>query len=234
MNDVKASRDNKNFVPDRLSSLDNLADIMRDPDFSTHCLTITCFYILLEVYGHVLISLTTSCGYLVYSKDRKILNYAMNFSQWSDGGGLLFGSWLGKTPFANSISPKKTIQGVIGAIVLPMVIATAFWFVQHYAAPGLDWFTNMPLVDYWFLAAASAILAVLGDLCESFLKRSAGIKDSSSTLGVHGGVFDRFDSILLNGPFYMWYVTEYLEFQKSPAYSPQAIHFLHYLKLRMN
>jgi len=52
-------------------------------------------------------------------------------------------------------------------------------------------------------------LAVLGDLCESFLKRAAGTKDSGSALGEHGGFFDRIDSMLLNGPFYCWYVMEY-------------------------
>ena len=87
----------------------------------------------------------------------------------------------------------------------------------------------MPLVDYWFLSTSSAVLAVLGDLCESFLKRAGGIKDSSSALGSHGGAFDRFDSILLQGPLYIWYVTEYIQYKNSPNYSPESVHFLHYL-----
>ena len=170
---------------------------MRDPDFRSHCLTITCLYILLEVFGHVFISLMTSCGYLVYNKDRKMLMYALHFSQWSDAGGMLFGSYFGKTGFANSISPKKTIQGVIGAICLPMVIASIFWLIQFKLCPEQNWFTNMPWIDYIFLSGTSAVLAVLGDLCESFLKRAGGIKDSGQALGDHGGVFDRCDSLLL-------------------------------------
>ena len=89
----------------------------------------------------------------------------------------------------------------------------------------------MPLMDYWFLSGTSAVLAVLGDLCESFLKRAGGIKDSSRALGDHGGVFDRLDSLLLNGPLYIWYVTEWTEYRNSPLYDPKSIHFLHYLKL---
>lgn len=175
----------------------------------------------------------TSCGYLVYNLDRKMLMYAIHFSQWSDAGGLLFGSYFGKTGFANSISPKKTIQGVIGALTLPMMISTCFWFIQFYVCPERDWFTNMPLLDYLFLSCVSAVLSVLGDLCESFLKRAGGIKDSSRALGDHGGVFDRLDSLLMLGPLYIWYVTEYIEYKNSPNYSATSIHFLHYIKLTL-
>ena len=66
----------------------------------------------------------------------------------------------------------------------------------------------MPLIDYVLLSGITAIHAVLGDLCESFLKRAGGIKDSSRALGDHGGMFDRFDSLLLNGPLYVWFATE--------------------------
>ena len=74
----------------------------------------------------------------------------------------------------------------------------------------------MPWIDYIFLSGITAVNAVLGDLCESFLKRAGGIKDSSRALGDHGGIFDRFDSLLLNGPFYVWYGTELGLFQNSP------------------
>lgn len=210
LNDVKIARDDKNYVPDQITSLESLRDIIRDSDFKSHCLTVTALHILLEVFGHVFISLTTSMGYIFYSLERKFMIYLIYFTQWSDAGGLFFGSLLGKTGFANSISPKKTVQGLIGAFILPMLISTLFWTLQHYIIPGQDWFITMPLVDYWFLSAVTAALAILGDLCESFLKRASGVKDSGATLGVHGGLFDRVDSILLNAVFYIWYVNEYV------------------------
>lgn len=66
----------------------------------------------------------------------------------------------------------------------------------------------MPLVDYIFLAFVTGLLSVLGDLCAAFLKRAAGIRESGRSLGEHGGFFDRLDSLLLNGPFYIWYALE--------------------------
>jgi len=67
----------------------------------------------------------------------------------------------------------------------------------------------MPIQNYIFLGASCGCFAVLGDLCESFLKRAAGIKDSGRALGEHGGFFDRIDSMLLQGPYLVWYVIEY-------------------------
>ena len=66
----------------------------------------------------------------------------------------------------------------------------------------------MPVQNYIFIGGSIGFFSVLGDLCESFLKRAAGIKDSGSALGEHGGIFDRIDSMLLNGPYLLWYLTE--------------------------
>jgi len=95
----------------------------------------------------------------------------------------------------------------MGAIILPVIIGSIFWALQYHT--DFNFFVNMSIQNYWFLGAASGCLAVLGDLCESFLKRAAGIKDSGKALGEHGGFFDRIDSMLLNAPFYCWYVLEY-------------------------
>ena len=84
--------------------------------------------VLLEVYGHVFISISSTFGYLVYFLQPKFVMFGIFISQWSDAGGLIFGSIYGKTPFAQSISPSKTQEGVYGAILFPtFVIAPIFY-----------------------------------------------------------------------------------------------------------
>ena len=65
---------------------------------------------------------------------------------------------------------------------------------------------RLPLSEYILLGLACGLLAAAGDLLESFLKRCAGMKDSSDLLGHHGGVFDRYDSMILPIPFVLWYI----------------------------
>ena len=65
---------------------------------------------------------------------------------------------------------------------------------------------RLPLSEYILLGLACGLLAAAGDLLESFLKRCAGMKDSSNLLGIHGGLFDRYDSMILTIPFVHWYI----------------------------
>ena len=122
------------YVPDKISSMESLVDIMHDPDFSNHCLNVACLKVLLEIFGHVLISLCSSAGYIIYRYDPKLILFGMHFSQWSDFGGLLFGSklarsYIGQTKFMKTISSKKTIEGIFGAILLPMMSSVAYWAI---------------------------------------------------------------------------------------------------------
>jgi phosphatidate cytidylyltransferase len=106
----------------------------------------------------------------------------------------IVGSLIGKTPFSK-ISPKKTWEGTIGGALLAVVVMT---FVGH----GLG-------ISYSAAATISAIAAVtgtIGDLFESKLKRTAGVKDSGSFMPGHGGFLDRFDSLLFAAPAVWIYV----------------------------
>jgi CDP-diglyceride synthetase len=103
-----------------------------------------------------------------------------------DVGGYAFGSWIGKHKLAPSISPNKTIEGLIGgsvaalAISLALVTHQAPWTVPH---------------AFW-LGIIVAVVAPLGDLAESMIKRDIGVKDMGSVLPAHGGVLDRIDALL--------------------------------------
>jgi phosphatidate cytidylyltransferase len=120
----------------------------------------------------------------------------------SDSAQYYTGRALGRRPLAPSISPKKTLEGALGGLVFgtaSMVVGGRLVF------PVAGW----PMLG---LAGASiSALGIVGDLFESLLKRSAGVKDSGSLIPGHGGVLDRIDSWLFAAPVYYVFV-RYLQF----------------------
>ena len=104
-------------------------------------------------------------------------------------GGMLFG----KTPLMPHVSPKKTVEGaIIGFICSVMCMMTFSYFLMP----------KFPLHIMLIGCLLLAIVAPIGDLVESLLKRDAHIKDSSGILPGHGGLFDRFDSFIFAAPFF--------------------------------
>ena len=108
----------------------------------------------------------------------------------------LTGKLLGKHKLFARISPGKTIEGSLGGLVFTVVAMAVF---AHYA----DW---LPIADGIGMAAIAVVFGSLGDLCESMLKRQAGVKDSGKLIPGHGGILDRFDSILFSVPFIFVYL----------------------------
>jgi phosphatidate cytidylyltransferase len=113
----------------------------------------------------------------------------------SDSAQYYAGRQFGRTPLAPAISPKKTVEGAAGGLLLaPIFMATAGSWVLG-AAP-------LPLLG---LGLAIVVLGIAGDLFESRLKRASGLKDSSSLIPGHGGVLDRIDALLFATPaFYLY------------------------------
>lgn len=116
-------------------------------------------------------------------------------AKFSDVGGFLVGKFFGKTKLAPVISPQKTWEGVLGAVVFSTLAAFLFVFICH---------KNLPPSFYTWKAAIIAIpiafIAILSDLVESLIKRNAGEKDSGSLFPGIGGSFDLLDSIILSAP----------------------------------
>jgi phosphatidate cytidylyltransferase len=111
----------------------------------------------------------------------------------SDTGQYYTGRALGRRLLAPAISPKKTIEGAAGGFVFGALIM---------AVAGAWWLPRFPIGFRALLGVALVALGIAGDLFESMLKRSAGVKDSSALIPGHGGVLDRIDALLFAAPVY--------------------------------
>lgn len=116
----------------------------------------------------------------------------------ADTGAYYAGTLWGKHLLAPSVSPKKTLEGVGGGLILAVgaALAACAWFVPQ-----------LSLVDALILGLLLTVAGLLGDLWESMIKRRVGVKDSGSILPGHGGMLDRLDSLLFTAPTFYYYVT---------------------------
>lgn len=114
----------------------------------------------------------------------------------SDTGAYLAGSKFGKTKLFERISPKKSWEGFVGGVLLS---ATA-------AIVDSKLFSVLELKHWLVISVIIVAMGTLGDLVESLYKRSKNIKDSGTILPGHGGILDRFDSLLLASPFIFAYL----------------------------
>ena len=109
----------------------------------------------------------------------------------NDTGAYLVGSRWGKRRLAPSISPKKSVEGSIGGLILVLLSAVLLRLLLF---PELSWLRIL------LIATVVAVFGTIGDLFESSLKRQAGVKDSGKLIPGHGGILDRIDSLLLAVP----------------------------------
>jgi phosphatidate cytidylyltransferase len=111
---------------------------------------------------------------------------------WSaDSGAYFAGKSFGRTKLFERISPGKTWEGWLGGTILALAVA---WLMG-------DFMTDLTRWQWLGTAAIISVFGVLGDLVESMMKRSLGVKDSGTLIPGHGGILDRFDSLLMVVPF---------------------------------
>lgn len=139
-------------------------------------------------------------GVVLYNK---WLMFALFILIWvNDSGAYIVGSLMSKRKGGNHkmfprVSPAKSWEGLIGGFVFDLIAGYIFYLVGWTTMMGL---TAYPLLDSLLFALVVGVFGTLGDLMESLMKRTIGVKDSGKFMPGHGGVLDRFDSLLLAVP----------------------------------
>jgi phosphatidate cytidylyltransferase len=129
------------------------------------------------------------------------LVYLLAVAKGSDMAAYLAGKSFGKHPLAPHLSPKKTIEGALSGVLSAAVISIALSFVHRKMHP------IFLTIDAWgILGLVIGIFALFGDLSESLIKRSVGLKDSATIPGL-GGTLDMIDSLIFASPFLYFYLS---------------------------
>lgn len=117
-----------------------------------------------------------------------VLLFVLFLSTWCcDVAAYLVGSAWGHTPLCENISPKKTWEGFIGGLAASLLAGVA-----------VAYFLHMPPLPFLYVGLICGIPGQLSDLAESVIKRECGVKDSGKAIPGHGGMLDRFDSVLIS------------------------------------
>ncbi len=148
----------------------------------------SCALILRDTYMYELFYTKEDCVYLVL--------FAVLSCVLTDTFAYFVGVKFGKHKLCPSISPKKSVEGAVGGLVLSVALNIAiFAIAKHYFLEGIS---STP-ISFPFVAVMSVILSVIsmfGDLSASVLKRNFGVKDFGKIIPGHGGIMDRFDSFV--------------------------------------
>lgn len=126
----------------------------------------------------------------------------------NDTGAFCVGSLLGRHKLFERISPKKSWEGFLGGVIF----AVAAGIVAGLCLNG-SYFNHIPVLGLGAFGLTVAIMATWGDLVESLIKRTLGVKDSGHLLPGHGGILDRIDSLLLVAPATLLFLITYTIFQ---------------------
>ena len=141
-------------------------------------------------------ALLTTLALLRRDGGPELVIMALAFAWMGDTGGYFFGRFLGKRKLYPRLSPKKTVAGFVGALLGAAAggLIVSMWLRR-----------DIPLLHSLPLAVVAGAAGQLGDLAESLMKRSTGIKDSGKLLPGHGGLLDRIDALLLVSPIVYLY-----------------------------
>lgn len=148
------------------------------------------------VYIGVPLALMIDLAQTIEPYDPILLLSIFGFTWANDTGAYFVGSFIGKHKLFERISPKKTMEGFIGGVLITCLVGMAVYQFNH----------SLTIYQWMILAAIVAVTATLGDLVESMLKRSMNIKDSGTWLPGHGGFLDRFDGFVFAIPFAYFYL----------------------------
>lgn len=149
--------------------------------------------VVMASVGMLLLFAAWMASWLLFTDHLFLLVVAIAVVCLNDSVAYFVGKSIGRTPLAATISPKKTVEGMLGGIIVALIIGIIFYWSNNAK--------EQPLVVVLVVIFAVSVLGVVGDLAESQFKRQSGVKDSGQLLGEHGGVLDRFDAMLPVLPF---------------------------------
>lgn len=164
--------------------------------------------IMAGVFGVIYVVAMLSFVYLVRAGENGLYNVWLIFlcSWGSDTCAYLFGVAFGKHKMAPVLSPKKSVEGavggVVGAAVLGFIYASIF---RNDIVSAID-----PRIVYPVVCAAGSFIAMTGDLAASAIKRNHNIKDYGKLIPGHGGIMDRFDSVIFVAPI-IWLLLNFMQ-----------------------
>lgn len=162
----------------------------------------------ITMLGFIYVGVLFSFIYLVNQKSGgAYLVWLIFLASWfCDTAAYYAGRTFGKHKLCPKVSPKKTIEGSIGGIVGAAVACGVFGYFISGHVPGIATY------NYIIIGLICGVFCQFGDLVASSIKRYAGIKDYSKLIPGHGGILDRFDSILFSGAIVYFYLTLILRF----------------------
>ncbi|MDQ5983631.1 MAG: phosphatidate cytidylyltransferase [Eubacteriales bacterium SKADARSKE-1] len=134
--------------------------------------------------------------------------FALCIPWMADTGAYFCGNLFGKTKLCPDVSPKKTVEGAVGGIFFCITTNIIIAFVFE------TWLFKPPAnINYFYLVlivVIGSIISIIGDLCFSLVKRSYRVKDFGNVIPGHGGVLDRFDSVIFVVPF-VYFIVKHLD-----------------------
>lgn len=171
-----------------------IASIFFYPDYSTSDFTATLFgtlYVSLIVYIYLIETLAGGRYWL----------FLLLLVTWANDVFAYFvGKIYGRRKLAKKLSPGKTLEGAVGGLIAGLAVTLVFIFLSPLSSP----------YKILGLGASVVVTAQIGDLAESVIKRHAGLKDSGKLIPGHGGILDRFDSLLFAAPSAYYYIKYFL------------------------
>ncbi len=182
-----------------------IAELYRKTDqpFTNIALTISGIGYVILPFGFLLVANFEETKNLTLATREFDVAFSFFFMLWANDTGAYFsGTKYGKHKLFERISPKKSWEGFIGGAIAALIIG----YVCHLIFQSYN-------LGFWLLMALTVVIfGTLGDLAESMLKRSLGIKDSGTILPGHGGILDRFDGLLLAAPMVYFLIKIYSVF----------------------
>lgn len=159
--------------------------------------------VALTLLGFMYAGVLFSFVYMVNRKmNGEFLVWLIFIGSWlSDTAAFYSGKFFGKNKLCPKVSPKKTIEGSLGGMIGATLFSGLFGIIVNM------YIGIMPIYHYFLIGALCGVFGQFGDLVASSIKRYVGIKDYSNLIPGHGGILDRFDSIIFSATVIFYYLT---------------------------